>query len=56
MFREDKTTMFTANGNQLGFNFDRLPEHLKEQLSASYINTPASDEYLQPNKIVTPQA
>jgi site-specific DNA-methyltransferase (adenine-specific) len=43
--------MFTANGNQLGFNFDRLPEHLKEQLSASYINTPASDEYLQPNKI-----
>jgi site-specific DNA-methyltransferase (adenine-specific) len=41
----------SADGAQLGFNFDRLPEHLKEQLSTSYICTPSSGEYLQPNKI-----
>jgi site-specific DNA-methyltransferase (adenine-specific) len=49
--RASGRTKMSVDGTQLGFNFDRLPEHLKEQLSASYICAPSSGEYLQPNKI-----
>ncbi len=43
--------MSRADTAQLGFNFDRLPEPLKEQLASSYISVPSAGEYLRPNKI-----